>query len=77
MAKLGCCYDKRCTAETCMNLPDGRTCGDCFHIKRREAIFGHVPSDTSCDWFPRRFREPSQKELLPCPTVPTVATSET
>jgi hypothetical protein len=55
----GCCVDKKygngCTEETCMQLPAGKTCGDCVHIKRCKAIFGHVESDTSCDWFPRRF----------------------
>ena len=52
----GCCADKSCTKKTCMTLPDGLTCGDCVHIHRCKAIYGHVESDTSCDWFPRRFR---------------------
>lgn len=58
---LGCCVDKKygkgCTPETCMQLPDGKKCGDCVHIKRCKAIFGHTENDTVCDWFPRRFRE--------------------
>lgn len=37
-----------------MNLPKGKTCGDCFHISRCKAIYGHVESDTSCDWSPSR-----------------------
>jgi hypothetical protein len=56
----GCCVDKKygegCTPETCMVLPQGMTCGDCVHIHRCKAIYGHVEQDTECDWFPRRFR---------------------
>lgn len=51
----GCCVDKVCTKDTCMQLPDGLHCGDCVHISRCKAIFGHVETDTCCDWFPRRF----------------------
>ena len=40
-----------------MLLPNGKTCGDCGHIKRCKAMFGHVEADTSCDWYPIRFRE--------------------
>lgn len=42
-----------------MRLPDGKTCGDCAHIGRCKAMFGHVESDTSCDWHPIRFRDPA------------------
>lgn len=52
---MGCCVDKKCTPETCMDLPSGKTCGDCYHCDRCCLIFGHKPEDTSCDWFPRRF----------------------
>jgi hypothetical protein len=38
-----------------MKLPAGVTCGDCFHIRRCKAIFGHVETDTTCDWSPSRF----------------------
>jgi hypothetical protein len=51
----GCCADKACTPKTCMDLPTGTTCGDCFHVRRCCAIYGHKPEDTYCDWFPRRF----------------------
>lgn len=54
---MGCCADKSCTPKTCMNLPDGKTCGDCVHIERCEGIFGHTETDTVCDWFPRKFRQ--------------------
>lgn len=39
-----------------MRLPPGKTCGDCAHCKRCCAMFGRVPEDTSCDWWPSRFR---------------------
>ena len=39
-----------------MRLRNGTTCGDCSHIKRCKAIFGHVETDTYCDWSPSRFR---------------------
>lgn len=61
----GCrCYGEstRCNSETCMKLPGGKTCGDCVHIQRCEAFGfagkGDVPAreETSCDFFPRRFR---------------------
>lgn len=38
-----------------MRLPIGRTCGDCYHIRRCKAIYGHVESDVECDWSPSRF----------------------
>jgi hypothetical protein len=38
-----------------MRLPVGRTCGDCKHCRRCCLIFGHVPTDAVCDWWPSRF----------------------
>lgn len=38
-----------------MKLPAETTCGDCVHIRRCKAIFGHVETDTCCDWSPSRF----------------------
>ncbi len=38
-----------------MNLPDGKTCGDCAHCRRCCAIFGHIPEDQVCDFYPSRF----------------------
>ena len=55
--KHGCCTDKACTDATCMELPVGKTCSNCVHERRCCTIFGHVPTDTYCDWFPRRFKE--------------------
>lgn len=40
-----------------MNLPEGKTCGDCVHCKRCTMMFGHIPADEVCDWSPSRFRE--------------------
>lgn len=38
-----------------MDLPAGVKCGDCAHMPRCKAIFGHVESDTRCDWSPSRY----------------------
>lgn len=38
-----------------MKLPKEVTCGDCRHIYRCKAIFGHTETDTYCDWSPSRF----------------------
>ncbi len=40
-----------------MDLPEGKTCGDCLHIRRCQSIFGHIPEDEVCDWFPSRYAE--------------------
>jgi len=40
-----------------MDLPDGKTCADCFHCRRCVLMFGHIPADEVCDWSPSRFRE--------------------
>ena len=57
----GCCTDKACNAKTCMALPEGKTCGDCVNCRRCTLMFGHTPTDTYCDWFPRRFAEQAAK----------------
>jgi hypothetical protein len=38
-----------------MNLPEGKTCGDCVHCRRCTMMFGHIPEDEACDWAPSRF----------------------
>lgn len=38
-----------------MRLPVGTTCGNCVHLRRCVAIFGHTDTDTTCDWSPSRF----------------------
>jgi hypothetical protein len=61
-AEAGCCLDRRlgftsgCTPATCMNLPDGQTCGGCAHLGRCVAFgFTSGPDRRVCDFFPRRF----------------------
>jgi hypothetical protein len=48
--------------DAAMRLPPGKTCGDCVHIRRCVGMFGHVPADTSCDFFPSRYREAQRPE---------------
>jgi len=60
--KLGCCVDRKygkgCTDDTCMRLPLGKTCGDCVHIGRCEAIgYTRSAEELACSLFPRHFRE--------------------
>jgi hypothetical protein len=43
-----------------MNLPEGYTCGKCFHFKRCNDMFGHIEGDESCDWSPSRFVLPKE-----------------
>jgi hypothetical protein len=38
-----------------MNLPPGKTCADCVHFRRCTMMFGHIPADEVCDWYPSRF----------------------
>lgn len=54
--KMGCCTDKECTSATCMQLPEGKTCGTCAHHKRCQMLFQCEADRTYCDFFPRRFR---------------------
>lgn len=52
----GCCVDKSCTTVTCMNIPDGNECDDCAHWHKCLSMFGAEPGNTSCQFFPRKFR---------------------
>lgn len=47
----------------CMDLPAGKTCADCIHVKGCMTIFGAEPENTSCGWEPVHFRE--KDHLLP------------
>jgi hypothetical protein len=38
-----------------MQLPAGRTCGDCASFNTCKVLFGRAPSNTRCDWAPSRF----------------------
>ncbi len=40
-----------------MNLPEGKTCGDCVHFRRCNGLYGHIAADEVCDWAPSRFWE--------------------
>lgn len=53
----GCCADKACNAQTCMELPQGKTCGDCVNFRHCQAFYAHQADDTYCDFYPRRYRE--------------------
>lgn len=43
-------------AEPSMLLPAGKTCADCAHFNRCNAMFGHIAADEVCDWAPSQFR---------------------
>lgn len=53
----GCCADKSCTPQTCMDLPENKTCAQCVHERRCVTLFGAKPENAWCDFFPRRFVE--------------------
>lgn len=56
MDKQGCCVDGKCTPETCMNIPDGKKCGECRWVGKCLAVINDkTATDTVCDFFPRRF----------------------
>lgn len=58
----GCCADKACTDQTCMELPAGKTCGNCVNFRHCQAFYAHAATDTYCDFLTRRFREPVMKQ---------------
>lgn len=39
-----------------MGLPEGKTCNDCVHCRRCCLMFGHIPEDEVCDFYPSRYR---------------------
>lgn len=39
-----------------MKLPEGKTCNDCASIKTCKAFIGIKGTETTCDWYPVRFR---------------------
>lgn len=51
----GCCADKCCNADTCMALPDGKTCADCRTAAYCQKVLGMKLDSPSCDFYPRRF----------------------
>jgi hypothetical protein len=48
-----------------MNLPAGRTCGDCNQFQHCAALLSRIKDDEVCDWYPSRFVERISKEPLP------------
>lgn len=50
--------------DAAMRLPAGKTCGDCAHVRRCVAMFGHEQGDTSCDFYPSRFRQAVVREVV-------------
>lgn len=40
-----------------MNLPPGKTCGDCFFYERCKGFFGCPATNDNCDWSPSRFKQ--------------------
>ncbi|SSW66651.1 hypothetical protein AVE30378_02190 [Achromobacter veterisilvae] len=49
-------YKRQARDEYDMNLPEGKTCGDCVHFRRCNGIYGLIAADEVCDWTPSRFR---------------------
>lgn len=44
--------------DAAMKLPEGKTCADCVHIRRCADVLGCTkPDNTSCDFYPNKFRE--------------------
>lgn len=50
-------YPKEWEAQYNMLLPDNITCASCVHCNRCVALFGQNENDTSCQFYPSRFRE--------------------
>ncbi len=61
----GCCADEACTNNSCMELPKGKTCGDCYAFRHCAGMYAVTKERTSCDFFPRRFREPLANAAAP------------
>ncbi len=40
-----------------MQLPTGKTCADCAHVRRCTAFGYTTATDTACDFWPSRYRE--------------------
>jgi len=62
--KHGCCVDGTCNVDTCMELPTGKTCGDCIRFLKCKGFLGLTGNETSCDWFPRMFREKPGSDVI-------------
>ena len=60
----GCCDDGACDSDTCMGLPEGKTCSDCTSFRQCKSMIGVEETNTVCDFFPRRFRMKNPEENL-------------
>jgi regulator of replication initiation timing len=40
-----------------MNLPPGKTCGDCANFARCQGFFGCPATNDNCDWSPSKFKQ--------------------
>ena len=43
-----------------MNIPEGKTCGNCFHLKRCVSLYGVKAESITCGWTPSRYQEKVQ-----------------
>ena len=61
-----CRYGKsgRGGSHATLDLPEGKTCGDCHFIAKCQALFDHIPADKTCDFYPVRFLEAPRGEGL-------------
>lgn len=50
-------YPHEWNAQYNMLLMDGVTCSECKHAQRCCTIFGQKETDTSCQFYPSKFRE--------------------
>lgn len=55
-----------------MDLPAGKTCGDCANFKRCNATLGHVAADQVCDFYPSFFQAKSKVVALPLSARPAM-----
>ena len=51
----GCCIDKACKPDTCMELPADVRCDDCRRFSGCLRFGVTKTGQTNCDWFPRKF----------------------
>ncbi len=45
-----------------MELPKGKTCADCIHVRRCTLMFGAEAGNDYCGFHPRKFREKGPPE---------------
>ena len=49
-------YTRAAAYDPIMNLPKGKTCGDCRNFERCGTLCGHIAADEVCDWYPLKFK---------------------